>query len=630
MVLGSLPLELQVTILKWLPPTCGKLIASALGLQAAIQNVPFAAASLRQIGFRGDRLRLLDWLRLGKYYVAALLSSVAVGNGLLHILCRHHEDSDDLDPETTAIVANPPCSDHKALILDAIQLLMPSNSASGADPPSSRVWATCRHPLSLPFLTMLGLKSIVADVISGLPEGNIIVNQIILELAKHLVVARQLPILSTLQEHPRTAPIYNDMPTVLRACCYAICGDVEQLSKLCHDNAQLVDQFMPAYCDYIYALKPGKHDMVEDMARGLRYILSRPGRSFNIETLANYLHSNAIVDLVFEFKLFDNTINTKFLIDYVPSSAIRRVDDVERSRDQFRLWLLVPSNAETVGSMIARAAELGMKDVLNAWIELSVIQSHPSYKEWLNGALNWACRLKRLDIATDLILNYKAGPDNSTLIAFAVTVIGTELLVNVAKGFVHISDYKKDAGMADFLKLLLSHSPPSGDYKSALTQFCLWDRGDLVKILSEHKKTRLPETRCEELVKFYSADVYRLCTQDKRFDFLKLNMTRKLLSAAHVDLLDEIKAIFDIPQKFHILMACKYNDFEYVQRNLAGEVIPAVTELLAEDLMLAVSLDREEIVDAILDYNLKHQKINAKHLSEDLISLLAKTVAVDH
>ncbi|KAJ3096535.1 hypothetical protein HDU97_005796 [Phlyctochytrium planicorne] len=632
-VVERMPSELQSGILKHLPPTCGKILTSALGIQADAESVEFAASAIRKLGLKGERLRTLNWLQLGKYYVAALLSSVPVGLGLLYVICDHLPSFYKATIGRDPLVSCLPCSAHKNLILDAIKLLMPKPLYGR--PAQLKVWESCRHPLALPFFAVLGQRELLFDCLDSVAAKHPVTNSILPELMHHCFLARQIGIYDALGEHPSTKSIFDNVSGCERALALASSGKVERLSDMIHNGQVDPTSFVRDFRDMIKAMNTPEYDHLEDIAKSVRFVSDTFGKqdSWMFLRYDNLIYSVHMLDVAMDSGVaFLKTWTPRSVASELSPSSVRYLNSKAKHRKLLISCLQdTKSNfREIIKDGLILAAEEGRVELLEAWYEHAAVKTQPWLPTIQKRSVDIACLVKQIQLAATLLSKYKVVSDSATLLSF-VSDIPPCKTTEVGPGNTVMHKWIRDDRLVEVLKGILD-SPtvsPSAEKNLALKQFSKWGRADLVKMLLEDSRLCLPSKGREALVNLGDGKVYRTCSADARFDFSKLVLDRRLFLSIGKEALDDLLSAGKIwvPEQLQLLVACRFGDAAYIKKLISNPAKIDKSLSLGKELFRAVKSEQEEVVEILLNHNTTHPFLNIVNAATTLNSWMEKSAA---
>ncbi|KAJ3100704.1 hypothetical protein HDU97_001991 [Phlyctochytrium planicorne] len=599
----GLPVEIQGNILKELPPSSGRILASKLGIEFVTTSLQFAASSLAALGWQGDKLRALDWLKLGKHYVAALLSSVPVCLGLLTIICPHIPIPDTRSRNIPSLRLSQPCPAHKKLILDAIEIL--TGLGKNAE---NKIWPTCQHPLAMPFFAVLGLKGLLLDLLSVMEAEHPAVKSMLKELFDHAVHGRQFSTFEALREHSLTKGIFFGIQKSKKAAAMAICGNVEELRELAESSESFnYPFFLEDLEEALQTINPCEGDPMEDTVRGITFANHSHDHfslNFSVELLLHLPHSEGIIDAAMETGALFTMCPGNF-IRIAPSTVIRRMEKLDNFRAAFSLWLGNESfkSAKMMKDAICDDAANGIRaDVVVAWLSNSVVKSQPWFSKVEKKALYKACLHKHLDLATRLVEELGVVPDNGCFCGLVSDVPFDSIYFERNSP----RDFLDDPRLFSLFQRFLSHKvSPSTKKNLALRQVTKWGNAEFLKILLENKRLRLPKYQREHLINLSSPEIYRICSADKRFNFWQISGPCDWILDCHRKVIEELRDKLDLTPELRFLLDCKLGLVESVENGLKNLSAKSKESCLVDGLFLAARNAQEEVVEYLLDCSLE-------------------------
>ncbi|KAJ3096886.1 hypothetical protein HDU97_005459 [Phlyctochytrium planicorne] len=657
----TLPREVAANILIQLQPHRCKILSRVLGFGHLTESLPFCRTNLAITKWVGVLLKKLNWDMLGTHYVAALLSSVPVCHGLLYIIC----------PELLVISPNasedweeagdlaPPCRRHRKMILDAIDMLMDEENekevdtgglAGGGEPTVNgkvngvvkaerpkistgrRLWESCRHPSSIGFLCRVGASEALFSAFDTLNCDNSVEGML------H-AVRRNLGLTAYIINHPASLHWRRQPENRFRLLAsYALCGEVEKLfvegameEKPDHVMMFNLTQEVIHWANKVW--NPQDVDGLDQLADGLCYLLSSPKLTdHDVEYNFKYL---MLCDIVMEPILRHGELDDSAwqqLVQYGSAFAIRQLDKIYAAKCRFLSWLLrSPENSELVERTIWRCGIFGRKDVLEAWLDHSIIKNQSWFGQAKQRALHSACRYGHLEIVVNLLDRYGVEPNTETFVHMMTEPIDIQDSLRDSDEEpdwweplpdVVVAPKPEPAQLTLIMKKLLSKRSKFTIKGYVVSRSCQIDQPAMLQMLLNDSRFTFPKEGLHSVVYLQNMEIYKVC-QARRPNFSARLFESVRESPKYIEAMmyadSEVLETFQrLPQAgdvdrvlIRLCLACRYGDLERVEMIFK----PGMREIFEEGaggsifailLMTTVEFRKVEIVKYLLSVNNPH------------------------
>ncbi|KAJ3100705.1 hypothetical protein HDU97_001992 [Phlyctochytrium planicorne] len=647
LLLSQSPVEIVDNILKWLHPHRAKSLKRVLNRNVDPINMVFARRNLTIFGHKTVDLSRLDWIFLGPEYVAALLTSVSVCSGLLHIICPEMLKVPLRVSQWWMMTAkhSPPCTIHLKLIQDAIELIVPSRRIKDAD----ITWETCRHPYALMFLARVGAKEALKWAFSQMVPDHPAFVLVVMEMYGLAGVTRQACVLEALEEHPLVSRILEAVPSRNQdlILAYALCGELDKVK----DIAKSLDPTEISACLTLFTEQVTllwRKDCVPNLAKTAKcyqYLLAHTGPKRDQMLEWKYLViSEELADVALTYSHIDNFDS---LIEFATPFVIKRIDQLATLSQQLQKYLKIPGNVKQMKNLLHRHAILGNVDVLVAWFTEKILKSQTWFSTTMKTCFDLACHHGHVDLVNLLIDEFGYVPDEKTILY----VFGSKkndikesfhdfkstLFNNPEMVYDHVipeplcGPIPAPSKIVAVFKIILEKGKEdlniSIKENVALHTSSSWCQPEITKLLLKDPRLKLNSYGNERNLYLDDAEVVKLCHADGRFNFNKLwpfePFKPIVISALRCESRDPINIIMTNPSMtasekkvLEFQLACRHGDLKEAQRLVKSGVDPSSLENMA--IMHAVAYEKLDIVRFLLSEKRVLEKGDLEIVSQKL------------